>query len=521
MNSSRVLSIVLMSSFFAAAQPGAVFAQETILQNDGYVSGQSVSFQGGFVEQEIAASRFLPTGTAPWRVNRVQFLFGGSTATQTFTLRIWDDAAGTSTPGTEIYFGDFSVTGSNTAMQEIDLTANNITVTGQFRVGFEFQHDGLPSVASDGDGNIQATKNFIYTPYVPGWFQSNAFGVSGDWVIRAGVEPVSAGGGNEPAILTIADVGNDQGKQVRVRFQRSAQDQAGASTPILQYEVHRRVDPLPAPLLAAAPSVWTAEAGLPPRPGILLDGWDYVGSVPAHGDNIYSVVVPTLVDSSVAYGMRRTTFFIRAATSGPLSYYDSPADSGYSLDNLPPAPPAAFIAAYSSGATHLNWDANLEADLWYYRLHRGSTSAFVPGPGNLIATSSDPGYDDVGPAGSYYKLAAVDVNGNVGGYSLVTPQGTAGAPEDGSLAFALASVGPNPARDGRVRLSVTLPSASPARLELLDVGGRRVASREVGSLGAGRHTVELNAGGRLASGLYVARLSQSAKVRSIRIVVRR
>jgi len=504
-----IIAIVL-----GALGAGPVAAVETILQNDGFVAGQAVGFQAGFVAGEIGASRLVPSGTGPWRVNRVRFLLGGATSTVTITLRIWDDTAGTGVPGTELFFGDYLVTGSDAALQEIDLVADNVLVTGQFRVGIEFQHDGLPSIARDGDGTITASRNFIYTPSIPGWVQSSLFGLTGDWVIRAGVEEVSGGGPDAPQILSVADVGNDQGKQVRIRFQRSGQDAAGAATPVLHYEVHRRVDALPVTIAA------DRTASRPPLlpSAVALDGWDYVASVPAHGDDVYSVVVPTLADSSISQGLQWSVFFIRAATAAPTTVFDSPADSGYSVDNLPPVPPVSFAADYSGGATHLLWDPNSEPDLWYYALHRGSSADFLPGPGNLIATTSGSGYDDVGPAGSYYKLAAVDVNGNTSGYTLAASS-TTGVPEEGASAFALTMTGANPSRDGRLRLGLTLPTGAPARLEVLDVSGRRVLSRDVGSLGAGRHTVVLSAGGPLTAGIYLVRLSDGINASVVRAVV--
>ena len=513
MRSIPPASIVLAALLAVTCCATVSLAQEVILKNDGFVSGGSAVFQGGFAIGEIGASRFLPLGPFPMRVNRVQFLFGPDPTTETITLRIYDDAAGTANPGTELFSGDYDVTGSTTLMQEIDLTSFGVIVTGQFRVGIEFQHDGAPSIARDNDGNIQAPKNFIYTPSIPGWFQSNLFGVSGDWIIRAGVESVVSIPG-APDILTIADVGNDQGKQVRIRFARSSQDASGAGTPVIQYDVLRRVDPLPIAALAARPL-----GNVRTPAGVLLDGWDYVTSVPAHGDAIYSVVVPTLVDSSVAHGMRRSVFIVRAGTVAPLTYFDSPPDSGYSVDNLPPVPPAAVAANYANGATHIAWSPNGEADLWYYAIHRGSSAGFTPSPGNRIATSGSPAYNDPGPAGRYYKLAAVDVNGNVSGYTLLTPQSTTGVPDAALLAFALSSAGPNPIRDGRVRLSVTLPSGAPASLELIDVGGRRVASRDISALGVGEHAVELTAGRRLAPGIYLVRLRQGDDERALRVAV--
>ncbi len=146
-------------------------------------------------------------------------------------------------------------------------------------------------------------------------------------------------------------------------------------------------------------------------------GWDAVGSTGAYTDASYSIVVPTLADSNSA-GIHRATYLVRAATATPAVYYDSPADSGYSKDDLPPAQPAPFAAAYIEGAAQLHWGANVEPDFWYYRIYRGESVEFVPDAGHLIATRSDTGYVDAGPPGRTYKLSAVDVNGNEGGYAL-------------------------------------------------------------------------------------------------------
>jgi len=189
MRAIRSLALAFFLPMLVLSAVAAV-AQEVLLQNDSFVAGQSVTFQGGFVAAEMAGSRLVPAGTAPWRVNRVQLLFGGATSTQTITLHVYDDTAGTPTPGAELFTGDFAVTGSNNAMQEIDLTSSNIQVTGPFRVAIEFQHAGVPSVASDLDGTINATRNFIFSPSFPGWLQSNLLGLTGDWIIRAGVVQV-------------------------------------------------------------------------------------------------------------------------------------------------------------------------------------------------------------------------------------------------------------------------------------------------------------------------------------------
>ena len=65
----------------------------------------------------------------------------------------------------------------------------------------------------------------------------------------------------------------------------------------------------------------------------------------------------------------------------------------------------------------------------------------------------------------------------------------------------------------------TLPSQEPATLELIDVAGRRVMRREVGSLGPGRHSLDMGASTRLRPGLYFLRLAQRGRVLNARVAV--
>jgi len=78
-----------------------------------------------------------------------------------------------------------------------------------------------------------------------------------------------------------------------------------------------------------------------------------------------------------------------------------------------------------------------------------------------------------------------------------------------ALALQLAGMNANPAfRD--LQVAFTLPTAAPATLELLDISGRSVESIQVGSLGAGGHTVQLGTQAHLRSGVYLIRLTQGS-----------
>ena len=77
--------------------------------------------------------------------------------------------------------------------------------------------------------------------------------------------------------------------------------------------------------------------------------------------------------------------------------------------------------------------------------------------------------------------------------------------------------GRNPS-EGRIALGVELPDAALASLELLDVGGRVIESREIGALGPGAHMLTFGRAG-LASGVYFVRIRRVAEDRSLRVVV--
>jgi photosystem II stability/assembly factor-like uncharacterized protein len=70
---------------------------------------------------------------------------------------------------------------------------------------------------------------------------------------------------------------------------------------------------------------------------------------------------------------------------------------------------------------------------------------------------------------------------------------------------------------GPLQFSVTLTSPAPARLELMDVTGRRVASQELSGLAMGEHRVQLDASAR--PGIYWARLSQAGKMVSTKVAL--
>lgn len=175
---------LVLAGLCAAVIGGPNVAQaQVLLQNDGFVTGSAAGFQAGFVSGEMAAVVLVPDGAGPHQITAVRLLFGGQTSTETITLRIYADT-GAADPGAELFSGDFQLMGSDSAMHEINLISESVFVSGPFRVAIQFQHSGLPAIARDDDGTINASRNFILAQGI-GWVQSNLLGLTGDWVIRA------------------------------------------------------------------------------------------------------------------------------------------------------------------------------------------------------------------------------------------------------------------------------------------------------------------------------------------------
>jgi streptogramin lyase len=319
-----------------------------------------------------------------------------------------------------------------------------------------------------------------------------------------------------PSITAVDDVPGDQGLQVRVTLARSGRDFANASTPIVQYDIFRRIDTAQARLIQTA----TGEVTLPrpvltmpihgsplSRPLLRDAGWDFVGSTPASGQLEYSLFVPTLVDSTGA-GIAWSTFFARAATAVPTTYFDSEPDSGYSVDNLaPPVPPAPLVTE-NPGELAVVWDPSPATDFFYFGVYRGATSDFLPSsPQDFYAVTTDPAYTDTQVSAGetwWYRVASFDDAENFSGYSdaggaTVATDGPVIA--TGSWSLALLPNTPNPFR-ASTSFRFSLASAGPVTLRVYDVRGAVVRTVIRDSREAGLHSVSWD--GRSDDGRFVA-----------------
>lgn len=338
-----------------------------------------------------------------------------------------------------------------------------------------------------------------------------AVGRSGDLYVADGGAHQVLKFAQPPIIAQVADVPGDQGGAVTLRILRSSADATGETLPVTRYDVYRRIDPLVAPA--------SSHSTRPPLPaGAQFVGWDLVASIPANGSLEYDAAVPTL-ENATQSTLYYTAFLVQAVTSNPSTSFSSATAYGYSIDNISPPAPNPFAAAYSGGGTHLHWGASPAPDFATFRVYKGASAGFKPSQANLIVATTDTGYVDAGAAGGWYAVSAVDVNGNESAFTFLGPSQIASAPGAAPAAFALERPWPNPTPAGRLSVRFTLTQAGAARLELLDVTGRTVAVRDVGPLGAGKHSLNLAAGQRLTAGLYFVRLTQGGNKRIARVTV--
>jgi hypothetical protein len=287
------------------------------------------------------------------------------------------------------------------------------------------------------------------------------------------------------------------------------------------------IEPGLAPALAASPTVEATGSvgrGWVDPQAAQLAGWDYVMTVPAEAEDEYSAIVPTLADSGTS-GIAYSTFMVRARTGVPGAHHDSPADSGYSVDNLAPSVPANVVANYGTGSgNQLDWDPPEDADFQYFRVYRDPDPNFVPDVGNLVEVTTsntwmDSEYDG---AGVFYKLTAVDFAGNES--DVAAPAGPTVGVDDAVLhaELTLLPAAPNPFRGSTVLRYIIPSGVQRVSVGVYDVLGRRVRVLLDGQVSPGVHSLKWD--GRddsnrsVAPGLYLTRLVAGAQVRVERLV---
>jgi len=321
-------------------------------------------------------------------------------------------------------------------------------------------------------------------------------------------------------IVEIMDVPNDQGKQVSILWNIFAGED-DIEHPVTQYGIWRRDESSTSKVLAG--EVSSFKEMLSSYPNIeagakfLVAGtvWTFLGSVPASHHDRYAYVAPTLFDSTIVSGMYWTVFYVSGHTEDPGIFYESDPDSGYSMDNLVPAPPAGLAALILGRDVQLNWDESSDPDFDYFAIYRSTAPGFTPSTSNRIGYSSNTEYVDSNLANGsyYYKLTATDFSGNEGGPSLELPVNiTSVREEEGAVPkeFALFQNYPNPFNPN-TQIKFSLAKRTKVELSIYNILGQKVKNLLNEEMETGSYVATWNAkdekGYDVSSGIYFYKLS--------------
>jgi hypothetical protein len=320
-------------------------------------------------------------------------------------------------------------------------------------------------------------------------------------------------------ITSIVDYGNDQGRQVRVQWQRALHDHQYTDTTVTVYSIWRRIDGLS---MAAT----DMETESPKQPAYPPGDWDFIKNVPAYCEDSYSTICETSCDSTITSGMCWSVFFVRAGTDNPAGHFDCTPDSGYSVDNLAPGVPLGFAVAYNTGVgNELSWDESADTDFQYFRIYRSDTEDFEPSESNYLHGTIDSEWLDTSPEGwrYHYKITAVDFSGNES--DPASPGVTTGdeipfVPNS----FALYQNTPNPFNPVTT-IRFDLPRSVDVKLCVYNVRGDLVSTIIDRRMSEGRKEIAWAAtddrGRALSSGIYFYRLAAGDFTRTMKMVLLR
>ena len=319
------------------------------------------------------------------------------------------------------------------------------------------------------------------------------------------------------AIDSVVDVPDDQGGWARIYFTRSGRDFSGDSLQIVDYYVWSRIDDAALAARIQSEAHLLPDQELRPASGegaaflseslqgcrtIAVEGrsflvseasansgfppgtWEVVASVPGLQQDQYITRIPTLGDSTVG-GVTWSVNCVSAHTGDPSVWYVSPPDSGYSVDNLAPAPPPNLRM---TSPVEVAWDEVPEDDFNYFTVY-GSGEAGLDSTATLIGYTIGTTMDVPDDIYDYYHVTATDFAGNQGEpSSLENTYASVGHVEALPQAFALKPNRPNPF-ESKTAIAFDLPEPCLVRLEVVDVQGRVVRVLTDEAWPAGRHSV--------------------------------
>jgi hypothetical protein len=223
-----------------------------------------------------------------------------------------------------------------------------------------------------------------------------------------------------PLITVAADVPDDQGHQLVLKWNRTDADKTYdyyAFYSVWREGISRSEGAVyVSDLSQITPGMRPAEDTIYWRDGDRT--WCYINQIPAVTDLEYEYIVPTLQDSSSS-GTHAVSYMVRFHNRSGV--WSSLPISGYSVDNIPPLPPARLdLSQFSSSIYFLTWEeviagiweGNLEEEInpITYKVYAGDSCDFIPGPDNYLTSTTYPSAVMIGQTADhkFYKVIASD-----------------------------------------------------------------------------------------------------------------
>ena len=338
-------------------------------------------------------------------------------------------------------------------------------------------------------------------------------------LLKTTIEAMNYGILTEGYITGIKDVANDQGKQVHVSWSRFGGDGV-SDDPVNQYGVFRKDN-----ISAKANIDFASKSEIPNDLSkvqfgstlkIGADVWTYVAYIPAVQSFEYSVVAPTLFDSTKTMGMKMSYFKVLGITRNGANV-ETRIDSGYSMDNLAPIVPLGFKAVYNGGPVDLSWEESVDADFNYFAIYRSTTSGFDVKEMQPYATTTDKKFSDanvISGQNYYYRLGTIDFSGNMSAsnellVSITSVKQEGGVPTN----YELFQNYPNPFNPS-TEIKFALPEASQVKITIYNAVGKEVETIVNENMAAGYYNYRWNAK-NMSSGVYLYEI-QTDKFRQTR-----
>ncbi len=319
-----------------------------------------------------------------------------------------------------------------------------------------------------------------------------------------------------PQLLSVTDVPCDQGGKVTLKWVAPYMDRGMY---VSHYSIWRALPGVKQPDPASLASKNINRQACMKNNVAGSFAWEWLANQKSGGFDLYSYTAETLFDSmSTTHGIHY--YLVMVHTGDPEIFYPSKIDSGYSVDNLAPAPPEFLTAAVADSGIQLLWEKPRAPDVHHYLVYRDDKLLAVTQRNKFIDKDVISGHD------YNYKLAAVDVHENQSEFSKSASVKTAVAMAPSELRgnFRLGRNYPNPF-NAATTIHYDLASPARVRLVLVNLSGHRIRTLVHRYQDTGRYKVLWDGrdeyGTPVASGIYFYQLRANGMMQYRQMVLLR